>query len=126
VEWRPWQTYLPDFQFSVTMFGPNLLVKDRELGQRYLTAYLKGARQYNQGKTARNVAIISQYTQIKPEEVQASCWMSIRADGLIDLNDPGLLAFQEWAVANGYQDAVIPPAKLIDLSQIQAAGQALQ
>lgn len=126
VEWRPWQTYLPDFQFSVTMFGPNLLVKDRELGQRYLTAYLKGARQYNQGKTARNVAIISQYTQITPEEVQASCWMSIRPDGLIDLNDPGLLAFQDWAVANGYQDAIVAPEKLIDLSLIQAAGQALK
>jgi NitT/TauT family transport system substrate-binding protein len=124
VEWRPWQTYMPDFQFSINMYGPNLLVKNPEIGKRYMLAYLKGARQYNLGKTPRNIEIISKYTQIKPDEVQSSCWMSIRPDGLIKLDDPGLKAFQEWAVANGYQDSLVPPEQMIDLSIVQAANQA--
>ncbi len=126
VEWRPWQTYMPDFQFSINMFGPNLLVKDPEVGKRYLMAYLKAARQYNEGKTPRNVEIISKYTEMKPEEVQASCWMAIRPDGQVNTADPSLQDFQEWAVANGYLSAVVPAEQLFDLSLLAAADEALK
>jgi len=126
VEWRPWQTYMPDFQFSINMFGPNLLVKDPEVGKRYLIAYLKAARQYNEGKTPRNVEIISKYTEMKPEEVQASCWMAIRPDGQVNTADPSLKDFQEWAVANGYLSTTVPVEQLFDLSLLKAAGEALK
>lgn len=125
-EWKPWQTIMPDFQFSVIMFGPNFLTKNPELGTKYLIAYLKGVRQYNQGKTARNIEIISKYTQVSPEEVEKSCWMVMRDDGMIDLNAPELIEFQEWAVAKGYQTAVVPVDQFIDLSFIKAANEALK
>ena len=99
VVWNPWEKLLPNFQFSVNMYGPNFLEKNPEFGKKYMIAYLKGVRQYNQGKTDRNVEIIAKYTEMKPEEVKQSCWMSMRSDGMIDLD--GLSGFQEWAIAKG-------------------------
>ena len=49
-----------------------------------MIAYLKGVRQYNQGKTDRNVEILAKYTEMKPEEVKQSCWIPMRSDGMID------------------------------------------
>ena len=122
--WNPWEKLLPNFQFSINMYGPNLLEKNPDIGKRYMMAYLKGARQYNQGKTDRNVEIISQYTQMDPAEVKQSCWMTVKNDGMIDLS--GMSGFQEWAVSNGLQDTIVPPEKLIDLSFIEYANDQLK
>ncbi len=122
--WNPWEKLLPNFQFSINMYGPNFLEKNPELGKKYMIAYLKGVRQYNLGKTDRNVEIIAKYTQMKPEEVKQSCWMSMRSDGMIDI--AGMSGFQEWATAKGLQVGLVPPEKLLDLSFVQAASQALK
>jgi NitT/TauT family transport system substrate-binding protein len=117
--WNPWQKFLPNFQFSIIMFGPNLLEKNREAGVKFLVAYLKGVRQYNEGKTDRNVEIITKYTQLKPEEVRQSCWMSMRSDGSMDLS--GMASFQDWAISKGYLVSKISYEQLVDLSFLEAA-----
>jgi NitT/TauT family transport system substrate-binding protein len=122
--WNPWERLLPNLQFSVNMYGPNFLKKNPELGKKYMIAYLKGVRQYNQGKTDRNVEIIAKYTQMTPEEVKDSCWMSMRDDGMIDLS--GMAGFQEWAVAKGLQEKIIPNDQLLDMSFVEYANQALK
>jgi len=124
VVWHPWQEYLPNLQFSIIMFGKNLLVNNPDLGKRFLTAYLKGVQQYNQGKTDRNVEIISKYTKLTPAEVKQSCWMSMRSDGKMDLT--GMQGFQQWALDKGLLVSLVPNDKLVDLSFIDAANQALQ
>lgn len=126
LEWKPWNTYMPDFQFSINMYGPNLMRKNPEIGKRYMIAYLKGVRQYNQGKTPRNIEITAKYTEMKPEEVEQSCWMAMRSDGLIDPQIAGMSGFQEWALANGYITTVVPPENLLDLSFVQFANEALK
>jgi NitT/TauT family transport system substrate-binding protein len=68
--WKGMEQVLPNIQFSVNIYGPNFLEKNPELGKKYMIAYLKGVRQYNLGKTDRNIAILAQYTQMKPEEVK--------------------------------------------------------
>jgi NitT/TauT family transport system substrate-binding protein len=125
-DWKGWQTLMPNFQFSVNMYGPNMLDKNRDLGVKYMIAYLKGARQYAEGKTPRNIEIIQKYTQMPAAEIQGSCFMSIRPDGMANINDPSLQAFQEWAIAAGYQNNVVTPDKLWDLSFVQAALEALK
>ncbi|MBN1148159.1 MAG: ABC transporter substrate-binding protein [Anaerolineales bacterium] len=122
--WHPWEQVLPDFQFSVIMFGPNLLEKNRRIGERFIVAYLKAVRQYIAGKTDRNVEIIAKYTQIDPAEVQQSCWMAMRPDGTLDL--AGMADFQEWALSKGYLDQLIPVEQIVDLSFIKYANQALK
>jgi NitT/TauT family transport system substrate-binding protein len=122
--WNPWEKLLPNLQFSVNMYGPNFLKKNPELGKKYMIAYLKGVRQYNQGKTDRNVDIIAKYTQMKPEEVKQSCWMSMRSDGSIDIS--GMNDFEEWALAKGLLVKLVPPESLLDLSFVQSANDALK
>ncbi len=82
------------------------------------------AKQYNLGKTDRNVAIIAKYTEMKPEEVRQSCWMSMRSDGMID--NAGMSGFQEWALAKGLQLSLVPPEKLLDMSFVKAANEAMK
>jgi len=122
--WNPWEKLLPNFQFSVNMYGPNFLKKNPEFGKKYMIAYLKGVRQYNQGKTDRNVDIIAKYTQMKPEEVKQSCWMTMRSDGSIDIS--GVTGFEEWALAKGLLVSMVPPEDLLDLSFVQSANDALK
>ncbi len=122
--WNPWQKLLPNFQFSINMYGPNFLEKNPEFGKKYMIAYLKGVRQYNQGKTDRNIEIIAKYTEMKSEEVKGSCWMSMRSDGMIDM--AGMSGFQEWALAKGLQISLVPAEKLLDMSFVQSANEALK
>jgi NitT/TauT family transport system substrate-binding protein len=122
--WNPWEKLLPNLQFSVNMYGPNFLKKNPEFGKKYMIAYLKGVRQYNQGKTDRNVDIIAKYTQMKPEEVKQSCWMSMRSDGSIDIS--GMSSFEEWTLAKGLLVSLVPPESLLDLSFVQSANDALK
>lgn len=122
--WNPWEELLPNFQFSINMYGPNLLTKNPEIGQKYMIAYLKGVRQYNQGKTPRNIEIISLYTEIDPKEVEQSCWMSMRDDGMMDIS--GMTGFQEWAIAKGLQISLVPADDLLDLSFVEFANEALK
>ncbi len=124
VVWNPWEKLLPNFQFSINMYGPNFLEKNPEHGKKFMIAYLKGVRQYNEGKTDRNVEIISKFTEVTPEEVKESCWMSMRSDGMIDI--AGMNDFQEWAITNGLQVSLVRPEKLLDMSFVQFANQALK
>mgnify|MGYP001366548295 CR=1 FL=1 len=76
----PTEVYTPDNPHPI-LYGPAFLDKDPELGRRFMVAYLEGARQYNLGKTERNVEIISNYTKIDRELLQRTCWMPISSDG---------------------------------------------
>jgi len=122
--WEGMEQVLPNIQFSVNIYGPNFLEKNPELGKKYMIAYLKGVRQYNLGKTDRNVEILAKYTQMKPEEVKQSCWISMKADGMIDKGS--LSGFQEWALARGFLVSLIPPEQLLDMSFVQYANDAIK
>jgi len=122
--WKGLEEIVPNIQWSINIYGPNLLEKNPELGKKYMIAYLKGVRQYNQGKTDRNVEILAKYTQMTPEEVKQSCWIAIRNDGKID---PAVMTgFQDWATARGFQVGLVPPEKLLDMSFVEYANQALK
>lgn len=98
--WIPWESYMPNFIISIIMYGPNLLEKNPDAGNRFMLAYLNAVQQYNEGKTDHNVEIVAKYTQLPPEAVKATCWIAIEPDGLIDTQQ--VLDFQEWALAKGY------------------------
>jgi NitT/TauT family transport system substrate-binding protein len=98
VVWQKYQDIVPNMQFGIVVYGKNLLVNHTDLGKRFMTAYLKGVRQYNLGKTDRNVEILATNTKLDPELLKRACWPPMRGDGTINLDT--ILGFQSWSVQN--------------------------
>ncbi|MHA2216756.1 MAG: ABC transporter substrate-binding protein [Candidatus Hodarchaeales archaeon] len=114
---------LPDFQLLHIMYGQNLLEKDPELGKRFMVANLKSVRQYNEGKTDRNIKIIQEYTDLERDIIERSCWPHFYSDG--HLNVESVLKIQEWGHDNGYVDELLTEDQLFDLSFIEYANEIL-
>jgi len=72
-----------------------------------MIAYLKSMRQYNQGKTERNLKILAKYTGLDQELLKICCWPSLRNNGQINIES--MIDFQQWALKKGYLDKEIPP-----------------
>lgn len=117
--WMPLEEVLPGFQLSVVMYGPSFLNDDTGLGVRFMRAYLKAVRQYEQGKTDRNVEILEKYTGLDADLLRQSCWQSFRADGSIDTQS--VLDFQSWAEEDGLLIRDLVPEEFWDASYIEDA-----
>jgi len=113
----------PSAHFAAICFGPSLLKKNREAGIRFMVAYLQGVRQYNRGKTARNVAIMVRNTELDEATVKASAWSAIREDGMMDPSS--FVEFQRWAKGKNILDRVMLPAEIWDPSFVKEANRAL-
>jgi ABC-type nitrate/sulfonate/bicarbonate transport system substrate-binding protein len=123
VVWKPVREIVPEAQLAAIYYGPSLLTGNRDVGRRFMVAYLEGVRQYNLGKTARNVEIISKETGLDPDLLREACWETIRGDGKINLKS--VLDYQRWAVRRGLLDAPLPPEKFWDPSFIDEANRIL-
>jgi NitT/TauT family transport system substrate-binding protein len=121
--WRPAQAVLPGAQFAVLLFGPSLLDEDPEAGERFMTAYLAGVRQYNRGKTERNLAILEKRTGLDRRELRDACWISMRDDGRI--HAASVLELQAWAVAKGLLDRELPLVELWEPRFVEGAARRL-
>ncbi len=99
---------MPDSQYSAILFSERLL-KSPELGRRVAQAYLDAVRQYQAGPTARNVEILAKYTQLDPALLKKMCWVTIPADGSLELDS--LMAFQQWAFNQQLLDQIVAPDK---------------
>jgi ABC-type nitrate/sulfonate/bicarbonate transport system substrate-binding protein len=108
----------PGQQLGLVAFGPRLIA-DRDLGVRFMRAYQRGLRQYHQGKTARNVQIVSKYANLPEDVVRRSCWQTVNPEGRLD---PATLEpFFEWARQNEYLEPGMPVQGWWDPSFIDAA-----
>ena len=117
--WIPIQDYLPGFQNGTFMYGPNLLEKNPDAGIRLMVAYLKGLRQYSQGKTDRNLEIIANFTKLDKEFLKKACWAYVPVDGRIKFQS--LDEFQKWAMTKGYIDHPLTKELLWEPSFIEEA-----
>jgi len=123
VVWKSMVEILPGGQISTIAYGPTLLTKNRDAGRRFMVAYLQGVRQYNRGKTPRNVEIISKETGLDAGLVREACWQPIRGDGKINVES--VLDFERWAVGRGLLDAPLPAAKFWDPFFVEEANKVL-
>ncbi|MCB0062514.1 MAG: hypothetical protein KDE19_10375, partial [Caldilineaceae bacterium] len=73
-----------------------------DLGTRFMAAYLKAVRQYNQGKTERNLAIMAQYTNLDAAFVADTCWLPIPEDAAV--NRTSVEEYLSWVFAKGLSD----------------------
>lgn len=123
VLWKPVEEILPGAQLAVLAYGPTLVGQNREAGKRFMVAYLQGVRQYNLGKTPRNLDILVSATGLDRELLKEACWQPIRGDGKINVKS--VIDFQRWAVKRGALDAVVPPERFWDPSFIDEANKIL-
>lgn len=105
--WKPYQEIVPNMQFGFVLFGPSLFKDNPDVGERFLAAYLRGIEQYNEGKTERNLEIMSEYTKLDVETLNKACWPPMNASGLINLETVN--AYQQWAFENDLLDEVVSP-----------------
>jgi NitT/TauT family transport system substrate-binding protein len=80
------QEILPDFQIAAVLYGKRLLYQDTNLGKRFMAAYLKGVRQYNKGKTKRNLEIVAEATKLDKDILEKACWPLINNSGAINVD----------------------------------------
>ena len=111
------------FQTGIVAFNKKLLVDNPDIGARFLAAYLKGVQQYNEGKTERNLQILSEATGETIENLKVYCWPSFRNDAMIDF--AGVDGFQQWSVANGYLDHAVTEEQFWNPSLLAAAQELL-
>jgi len=115
--WKPYQEIVPDMQFGVVLFGPNLLKNNPEIGVRFLRAYLRGVNKYNEGKTDRNLEIMAKYTNLDVELLKRACWPPMNSNGVI--NTSTVDEFQNWALSQGLIDQVSPVDSYWDPSFVE-------
>jgi NitT/TauT family transport system substrate-binding protein len=106
-------------QSGVVAFGKKLLVDNPDLGVRFLAAYLKGIKQYNEGKTDRNIEILAERLGISSDVLLEGCWPNMREDGSIDFR--GVEPFQKWSIENGFLDNAITQEQFYNPDFLEAA-----
>ena len=119
----PGSKYTPGLQYVIMIFGPSLLVTHRDLGQRFINAYLRGVKQLHQGKTPRNIDIIARRIQLSADTARSLCIATVRNDG--ELDSASLLEFQQWGVEQGNQIRALPVSEITDLEFVRKAAAAL-
>jgi NitT/TauT family transport system substrate-binding protein len=111
--------YIPNFQYAYVWFGPTLLKDNPDAGRRFMVAYLRAVRQFSQGKTERNLELVSETTGLDQELLEAACWPTFRDD--ISVNPASVLAYQEWAIEKGQMDVLVPEEQFYDPSFVEYA-----
>jgi len=79
-----------------------------------MVAYLKAVRQYNEGKTDRNMQLLQDFTGLDRTLLEKVCWPTFRNDLMIDTQS--VLKFQDWAFEQGLLDGKVKIEQLWDPS----------
>lgn len=123
VVWTYTNELLDGHQYSVIAFGPSLLDDDPEAGRRFAVAMLRAVRQYNEGKTDRNIEIVSEALGYDVETLSEICWPPMRDDGLV--NGESILEFQRWSLERGDLDGLVSPDEFWDPRFVEHAQRVL-
>jgi len=124
VLWKRADEVYPNQQYGALMYGPSIIGKP-ELARKFMVAYLKGVRFYNDalaGKAPREelVAILSKHTSVKdPEVYRQMAYPGLHPNGT--LNVAGMEYDVKWWAANGRMKEAIDPKRLVDLSYAEFA-----
>jgi NitT/TauT family transport system substrate-binding protein len=114
---------LPDAQHSVIVFGPSILEDDPAAGERFMVAYLRGVRQLAEGRTSRNLEILSKHLELELDLLEAICWPYIPTDGKV-LTD-SLTDFSIWATERDLMDRPLTSEEFWESRFVDYANQEL-
>ncbi|MBN2060679.1 MAG: ABC transporter substrate-binding protein [Deltaproteobacteria bacterium] len=123
VLWISANDVIPGFQYGFVAFGPSILSNNREAGKRFMLAYLKGVRQFNEGKTERNLVILEKPTNLSRDFLKHACWPVFSDNGQINVQS--VLDFQKWAMKKGLIDKELDTEQFWDPFFIEHANKTL-
>ena len=115
---NPVQDFHPNISLPL-YYGPAFLEKNPDLGRRFMVAYLQGVKQYNLGKTERNLEILQNYTKLDRDLLNQSCWYQISEDGT--LPPQPVIEYMDWAYANNQITQKLDADQVIDMSYVNYA-----
>lgn len=104
----------PGAHISLMLFAPTLVEGNRQLGVRFMKAYLRGVKQYSEGMTERNIQILAKRGNYEAAMLRSICPPKIRPDGEVSVE--WISKFQAWAVEQGFLDHVLERGAGIDMT----------
>ncbi len=116
---------VPDFQVALIFYNTDWARGHQDEARRWMVAYIKGLRYYNQAARDRAVredviSIMAAHTPIKDRAVyNKMTWAGFNPDGTINVRS--LLDYERWLVNERQVSEFIPPARFIDASYAQYA-----
>jgi NitT/TauT family transport system substrate-binding protein len=131
VLWKRTDEIIPDFQAAVVLYGPQFVVGKPDVARRFMLAYVKASRYYNdaireKGSPAWNevVDILIKNTRIKDRAVYDQMGLP-GLDPDASLNVDSIRDMQDWWLERGLQDERIDLSRAIDQSFAQNAAREL-
>lgn len=115
----PLAHYHPNFQISYIYFGPTMLDADPSIGGRFLSAYLRGAREFTAGATPEYMKNFANEYATGTSRVTDTCRGTVTLDGKIDMNS--LKTLSDWAFKRKYLAEPFDPAKNVDTRFLEIA-----
>jgi NitT/TauT family transport system substrate-binding protein len=119
----------PNQQVAVLLYGPDFAAKHKDTAQRFMVAYLKGVRDYNNAfrkdiDRAAIAAILSKNTTVKTPALYDKMIMpGLDPNGSI--NATGMAEDMQWFLSKGYLKEAVDVSRAIDTSFAQDAVQKL-
>jgi len=119
----------PNQQSAVIFMSPIFMEKHPKEAQGWVTAYIKGLRDYNdayeKGKSKDEIInILTKYTRIKDASVYEKAYpVGLHPEG--DLNVAGLKNDAKWFYEHGYVKKLPEIDKIVDLSLVKKAREIL-
>ena len=119
----------PNQQVAVLLYGPDFAAKRKDVAQRFMLAYLKGVRDYNDAfrKNTERAAIadiLSKNTSVKtPALYDRMIMPGLDPDGRV--NAAGMASDMRWFLSKGYLKEEVDVSKAIDMSFADDAVQKL-
>jgi len=131
--WKPMNDLYPNMPYSNLLFGPNLREKDKDAGQHFVRAFLRGVRDYEDavGKNKNKAEIVNIVGQ--PLKITPELFSAVEQQGGIAFFDPNgkvsIDALQPvvdyWIQTKALQVPNFDVKTLVDASFAQAAAQSL-
>lgn len=121
--------FLPGNAFTPNLtnplfYGTAFTDTNPELGRRFMIAYLQGVRQYNLGKTERNLEILSKYTQLDRDVLEQTCWVEVAKTG--EVPPQPVQEYMDWMYKNKKIMHPVDVDQLMDMSYVRYANGILQ
>ncbi len=112
---------LPNHQYSYILFGSTLLDGDPDAGGEFLSAYLRGSREFLNGRTPKFHDELARSNGIDPIAARKACRNTFVPDGRIDFSS--LDRFIHWAAIKGHCLEPVPAEQLTDMRFLEMQGQ---
>jgi NitT/TauT family transport system substrate-binding protein len=114
---------------AVIMINTDWAKKNPDLMRNYITAWLRGVRDYCQayhgGSTRKAIVdvLVSTGTESRPELLHKYPWPARSPDGRV--NVASMLDIQDWYVKHKLANARFAPDRLVDTSYVEQAAEKL-